>query len=66
MLYNPIGLVDGRFDRPWDSTDDGYKRTLGATYPVSPRGPDALRLAQPGGVDAGVRDATRASATRGR
>jgi pimeloyl-ACP methyl ester carboxylesterase len=32
VLYNPIGLVDGRFDRPWDSTDEGYKRTLGATF----------------------------------
>ena len=32
VIYNPIGLTDGRFDRPWDSTDEGYKRTLGATY----------------------------------
>ena len=32
VLYNPIGLVDGRYDRPWDSTDESYKRTLGATY----------------------------------
>jgi pimeloyl-ACP methyl ester carboxylesterase len=32
VLYNPIGLVDPRFDRPWDSTDDAYKRALGATY----------------------------------
>ena len=32
VLYNPIGLVDGRFDRPWDSTDDSYKRTLASTY----------------------------------
>jgi pimeloyl-ACP methyl ester carboxylesterase len=32
VIYNPIGLSDGRFDRPWDSTDEGYKRTLGATY----------------------------------
>jgi len=32
VLYNPIGLVDPRFDRPWDSTDDVYKRTLAATY----------------------------------
>ena len=33
VLYNPIGLVDGRYDRPWDSTDDNYKRTLASTYP---------------------------------
>jgi pimeloyl-ACP methyl ester carboxylesterase len=32
VLYNPIGLVDPRFDRPWESTDDLYKRALGATY----------------------------------
>src|SRR5262245_47015334 len=32
VIYNPIGLSDGRFDRPWDSTDEGYKRTLGSTY----------------------------------
>jgi pimeloyl-ACP methyl ester carboxylesterase len=32
VLYNPIGLVDPRFDRPWDSTDDVYKRTLASTY----------------------------------
>ncbi len=32
VIYNPIGLSDGRFDRPWDSTDEGYKRTLSATF----------------------------------
>jgi len=32
VIYNPIGLSDARFDRPWDSVDEGYKRTLGATY----------------------------------
>lgn len=32
VLYNPIGLVDQRFERPWDSTDEAYKRTLAATY----------------------------------
>jgi pimeloyl-ACP methyl ester carboxylesterase len=32
VLYNPIGLVDGRFDRPWDGTDEGYKRTLASTF----------------------------------
>ena len=34
VLYNPIGLVDPRFDRPWESTDESYKRTLAATYPT--------------------------------
>ena len=32
VIYNPIGLVDGRFNRPLDSVDEGYKRTLGATF----------------------------------
>jgi pimeloyl-ACP methyl ester carboxylesterase len=32
VLYNPIGLVDPRFDRPWEGTDEAYKRTLGATF----------------------------------
>jgi pimeloyl-ACP methyl ester carboxylesterase len=34
VLYNPIGLTDPRFERPWDSTDEGYKRTLASTYPA--------------------------------
>ena len=32
VLYNPIGLVDGRFDRPLESADDAYKRNLASTY----------------------------------
>jgi pimeloyl-ACP methyl ester carboxylesterase len=32
VLYNPIGLTDQRFSRPWDSTDETYKRTLASTY----------------------------------
>jgi pimeloyl-ACP methyl ester carboxylesterase len=32
VIYNPIGLVDPRFDRPSESTDDVYKRTLATTY----------------------------------
>jgi pimeloyl-ACP methyl ester carboxylesterase len=32
VLYNPIGLVDPRFSRPWDSADEAYKRALPATY----------------------------------
>jgi pimeloyl-ACP methyl ester carboxylesterase len=34
VLYNPIGLVDQRFSRPWESTDEGYRRTLASTYPT--------------------------------
>jgi pimeloyl-ACP methyl ester carboxylesterase len=32
VIYNPIGLVDPRYERPWTSVDEAYKRTLGATY----------------------------------
>jgi pimeloyl-ACP methyl ester carboxylesterase len=34
VLYNPIGLTDPRYGRPWESADEGYKRTLGSTYPT--------------------------------
>jgi pimeloyl-ACP methyl ester carboxylesterase len=32
VLYNPIGLVDQRYTRPWQSTDEAYERTLASTY----------------------------------
>jgi len=32
VLYNPIGLTDPRYGRPWEGTDEAYKRTLGSTY----------------------------------
>ena len=32
VLYNPIGLVDARFDRPLESADEAYKRNLASTY----------------------------------
>src|SRR5262245_30821590 len=32
VLYNPIGLVDTRFERPLENSNDAYKRTLAATY----------------------------------
>jgi pimeloyl-ACP methyl ester carboxylesterase len=32
VLYNPIGLVDPRYNRPADSVDESYKRTLAASY----------------------------------
>lgn len=34
VLYNPIGLVDGRYDRPMTSVDDAYKTAVAATYPA--------------------------------
>ena len=32
VLYNPIGLTDPRWARPWRSTDESYKDTLDWTY----------------------------------
>jgi pimeloyl-ACP methyl ester carboxylesterase len=32
VIYNPIGLTDPRWERPWRSTDEAYKQTLGQTY----------------------------------
>ena len=32
VLYNPIGLTDARFDRPFGGTDEAYKQTLASTY----------------------------------
>jgi pimeloyl-ACP methyl ester carboxylesterase len=31
VIYNPIGLKDPRYDRPWSSADDAYKRTMAQT-----------------------------------
>jgi len=32
VIYNPIGLLDARFDRPWGSIDEAYTRSLATTY----------------------------------
>jgi pimeloyl-ACP methyl ester carboxylesterase len=32
VIYNPIGLTDGRYAQPWSSTDDAYARVLASTY----------------------------------
>lgn len=32
VVYNPIGLSDGRFDRPAGNVDEQYKNALGATF----------------------------------
>jgi pimeloyl-ACP methyl ester carboxylesterase len=32
VLYNPIGLLDPRYERPWGSIDEAYKRNLSTTY----------------------------------
>jgi pimeloyl-ACP methyl ester carboxylesterase len=35
VLYAPIGLTDARWERPYRTTDDAYKATLGQTYQQS-------------------------------
>jgi pimeloyl-ACP methyl ester carboxylesterase len=32
VIYNPIGVTDPRWERPWTATDEGYTRNLEATY----------------------------------
>ncbi|HUR35624.1 MAG TPA: alpha/beta hydrolase [Vicinamibacterales bacterium] len=32
VIFNPIGLSDGRYDRPFGGVDDAYKQTLASTY----------------------------------
>jgi pimeloyl-ACP methyl ester carboxylesterase len=32
VIYNPIGLTDGRFDRPMPPFDDAYRQALAAGY----------------------------------
>ena len=32
VIYNPIGLTDGRFERPMTPIDEGYQQTLKTTY----------------------------------
>ncbi len=32
VIYNPIGVIDPRWERPWGSIDESYKRQLGTTY----------------------------------
>ena len=32
VLYNPIGLTDARYERPYRSTDEAYKATLAFSY----------------------------------
>jgi pimeloyl-ACP methyl ester carboxylesterase len=31
VLYNPIGLTDVRWDRPWRTADEAFKATMGQT-----------------------------------
>jgi pimeloyl-ACP methyl ester carboxylesterase len=32
VIYNPIGLSDGRYDQPWSDTDEVYAQVLASTY----------------------------------
>jgi pimeloyl-ACP methyl ester carboxylesterase len=32
VIYNPIGLTDPRFERPWTDPEEAYRRVLNTTY----------------------------------
>jgi pimeloyl-ACP methyl ester carboxylesterase len=32
VIYNPIGLTDPRYQQPWRSADEAYKRTMSSTH----------------------------------
>jgi pimeloyl-ACP methyl ester carboxylesterase len=32
VIYNPIGVLDARYERPWGSVDEAYTRVLNTTY----------------------------------
>lgn len=32
VIYNPIGLTDARWERPWRSADDAYKTTMAQSH----------------------------------
>ena len=67
IIYNPIGLTDGRFGRPMQPIEEAYKSTLtGTDYQSTRAEPEPLCRAQPQGVERRLRDSTRASVTRGR
>ena len=34
VLYNPVGLVEARFERPLEDPDEAYRRTLASTWPA--------------------------------
>ena len=58
VIYNPIGLTDGRFERPMTPIDQAYEQNLKTDY-QSPRQPEPLRRPQPEGVERRVRTYTR-------
>ena len=56
VIYNPIGLLDPRYERPWGSIDEAYKRILATTYQQTLRWDFQIFLTQSLGVEAGVRE----------
>jgi pimeloyl-ACP methyl ester carboxylesterase len=32
VIYNPIGLIDARWERPWRTADDAYKATMAQSH----------------------------------
>ena len=56
MIYNPIGLTDGRFDRPMTPIDEAYKQTLKTDYQSIRAGLGRYVAHNPKAWNAGVRD----------
>ncbi len=65
VIYNPIGLTDGRFDRPMTPIDGALPADAEDRLPEHPHRPEPLRGAITGGGTRSSRP-TRASAIRGR
>ena len=65
VVYNPIGLTDGRFDRPMTPIDEGYKQNLKTDYQSTRAGLSRYVAHNPKAWNDEF-ESTRASATRGR
>ena len=56
MIYNPIGLTDGRFDRPMTPIDEAYQQTLKSDYQSIRAGLGRYVAHNPKAWNDGVRD----------
>ena len=65
VIYNPIGLTDGRFERPMTPIDEAYEQTLKTDYQSTRAGLSRYVAHNPARGTRSSRP-TRASATPGR
>ena len=56
VIYNPIGLTDGRFERPMTPIDEAYQQNLKTDYQSTRTGLSRYVAHDPEGVEPGVRD----------